>query len=232
MSESNPDIGKYNKDAHEYERHLRELTSHYPEGVHLSPEYAHWIQDNQIRLLIRLARYKFVSKLLKPTDSVLEVGCGSGLGSIFLAQHSKSVLGIDVKTSDIEEALALNQRNNVDFKVLDLFEDQSNDKYDTVVSLDVIEHLTVEQGQALVAEMSRRLNPGGLLVIGSPSIWSYPYQSPISQVSHVHCYDLPELETLVEGFVDRTISFSMNDELVHTGYHKMAWYYFVIGFKG
>ena len=115
---------------------------------------------------------------------------------------------------------------------MDLFEDPSDDQFDAVVSLDVIEHLTVDQGHSLVAEMSRRLKPGGLLVIGSPSIWSYPYQSPISQVSHVKCYDLPELETLIENFVDRTISFSMNDELVHTGYHKMAWYYFVIGFKG
>jgi hypothetical protein len=27
----------------------------------------------------------------------------------------------------------------------------------------------------------------------------------------------------------RTFAFSMNDELVHTGHHKLAWYYFVIG---
>lgn len=224
------DSGIYNKNQEMYAHELEKLMSQYPEGVLLSPEYAQWVQENQIRLLIRLARYKFVAKLLKPSDSLLEVGCGSGLGTIFLGQHCANAKGIDVKQSEISEARQLNQRENVSFAHMDLFEAPLDEKFDVVVSLDVIEHLTVEQGRRLISEQVRRLKPGGMLVVGSPSVWSYPHQSPISQASDIQCYDLPELLGLVDDFVERSISFSMNDEMIHTGHHKMAWYYMVVGF--
>ena len=230
MTKSAHDPGTYNKNTAEYEYFLNEMMGRFPEGVLLSPEYADWVQNNQLRFLIRLARYKFVAKLLKPTDQVLEVGSGSGLGSIFLGQHAFSVLGIDVKSSEVKDAIRLNQRANVEFRKADLFELEQTASYDAVVSLDVIEHLTVEDGAKLLKAQTRLLKPGGMLIIGTPSIWSYPHQSSISQASHIQCYDLPDLVELAEKYVTRTISFSMNDEVVHTGYHKMAWYYFVVGF--
>jgi len=230
MPKSVHDPGIYNKNDAEYEHFLNEMMGRFPDGVLLSPEYADWVQNNQLRFLIRLARYKFVAKLLKPTDRVLEVGSGSGLGSIFLGQHASSVLGIDVKSSEVEDAIRLNQRDNVEFRKADLFDVEQTPSFDAVVSLDVIEHLTVEDGAQLLEAQTRLLKPGGMLIIGTPSIWSYPYQSPISQASHIQCYDLPDLVELAENYVTRTISFSMNDEVVHTGYHKKAWYYFVVGF--
>jgi 2-polyprenyl-3-methyl-5-hydroxy-6-metoxy-1,4-benzoquinol methylase len=118
----------------------------------------------------------------------------------------------------------------VEFRKADLFDVEQTPSFDAVVSLDVIEHLTVEDGAQFLEAQAQLLKPGGMLIIGTPSIWSYPYQSSISQASHIQCYDLPDLVELAENYVTRTISFSMNDEVVHTGYHKMAWYYFVVGF--
>ena len=90
--------------------------------------------------------------------------------------------------------------------------------------------MSVELGKRLLKAKLKHLKQDGVILIGTPSIHSYPYQSPESQASHVNCYDLPDLLNLVDPLVKRTLSFSMNDEIVHTGHHKMAWYYFVIGF--
>ncbi|MFA6119438.1 MAG: class I SAM-dependent methyltransferase [Parachlamydiales bacterium] len=223
------DIGKYNKDPKEYENLMQDLYNKYPDGINLPSEYAFFVQENLMSLLIRLARYKFVSRLLKKTDKVLEVGCGSGLGSIFLSQHCLHVTAIDNKLTEIQEALAINQRKNIKFEKNDLFNMDPQNDYDFVVALDVIEHLTEEQGIQLIKTMSKFLKKEGMLVLGTPSIYSYPYQGKLSRASHIKCYDQEELSKVIDKFFNRTLAFSMNDEMVHTGNSKMAWYYFVIG---
>lgn len=224
------DSGYYNKDNALYAKLLEELYSQYKEGITLPPEYAHFVHKNLLQFLFRLARYKFVSRLLKKSDCVLEVGSGSGLGSIFLSQHCDHVTGIEIKTTEIGEARAINRRENVEFIIGDFFELSEGLKYDVIVALDVIEHMPVEMGKRFVAAVSKHLKPDGMAVIGTPSIYSYKYQSPLSKASHVKCYDQQELLYLVDNHFGRTLAFSMNDELVHTGFHKMAWYYFVLAF--
>lgn len=224
------DPGTYNKDQGLYSKLIRELYERWPDGVTLSAEYAEFVNSNLLHLLIRLARYKFVARLLKKTDRVLEVGCGSGLGATFLSQHCASVTGIDVKVGEVEDARKLSRRSNVEFKVVDLFKADDLGQFDAVVNLDVIEHMQPAEGRKFVEAMARRLKPTGMLALGSPSVYSWKYQSPYSQASHVHCYDQAELLALLDEFFSRTLPFSMNDELVHTGHPKMAWYYFVLAF--
>lgn len=222
------EIGPYNKDQKLYTKLVNELYEKYPDGVTLPPEYADFMENNLMQMLIRLARYKFIVRLIKKTDRVLEVGCGSGLGSNFLAQHCDQVVGLDVKPHEIMEAQSYSKRKNVRFELCDFFNFTEQDKYDVVLNMDVIEHMSVEIGHELVQKASKLVNHTGLFVCGTPSIYSYNYQSPQSQASHIHCYDRDELVELVENYFQRTLSFSMNDELVHTGFHKMAWYYFII----
>ena len=224
------DTGIYNRDQAEYSRIINEWYARFPQGVTLPAEYAHFVQDNLLRLYIRLARYKFVARLIKKTDRLLEVGSGSGVGAMFLSQHCAHVTGIEVKTSEVEEARSINQRGNVEFHITDLFSMKASQEYDVAVALDVIEHMPIEDGHKLVAAMTRQLKPTGMLVIGTPSLYSFPYQSPESKASHVKCYDQQELVQLIDHYCGRTLPFSMNDELVHTGHPKMAWYYFVLGF--
>jgi len=149
---------------------------------------------------------------------------------MFISQHCAHVTGIEVKTTEVEEARAINRRENVEFKVADLFEMEVARPYDVVFSLDVIEHMPIEQGQKLIAAMARQLSSTGMAIIGTPSIYSYEYQSPVSKASHVKCYAQEELLASVDKYFGRTLAFSMNDEMVHTGSPQMAWYYFVLAF--
>lgn len=224
------DTGCYNKDNELYEKKIKEMYMKYPEGIKLPAEYASFFDENLLRLLIRLARYKFVARQLREKDRVLEVGCGSGVGSMFLSQHCAHVTGIDVKSTEIEEASEISSRDNVDFMHGDFFDMETGDGWDVVVALDVIEHLEPVMAEKLVERMSSAVRPGGMLVIGTPSFYSYEYQGPLSKASHIKCYDRDELLDLADQFFQRSLFFSMNDEMVHTGYHRMAWYYFVLSF--
>jgi ubiquinone/menaquinone biosynthesis C-methylase UbiE len=223
------DIGSYNANPELYQRLIDELYAENP-PITLPPEYAAFFKNDLLRLFIRLARYKFVVRLIKRTDRLLEVGSGSGVGSIFLAQHCAHVTGLEVKTGEVAEARSVNRRENVEFVNGDLFELPADRTFDVVVALDVIEHIPVPQAERFVTAMTAHLKQDGMLVIGTPSLYSYEYQSALSKASHVKCYDQQELVALIERHVARALPFSMNDEMVHTGFPKMAWYYFVLGF--
>lgn len=214
----------------EYEKLVKDLNARYPDGIHLPPEYASIIQNNMLSLLIRLARYKFASKMLKKGDSVLDIGCSTGLGTIFLGQNCKKILGIDMCKSDIEWAKKISQRTNVTFKHLNFSRMKTGTLYDVITTLDVIEHFPQEQGELFIEKIASCLKDNGMLILGTPSYYIRDYQNAFSKAAHVKCYDLPELVGLVDKYFGRTLSFSMNDELVHTGFHKVAWYYFVLAF--
>ena len=224
------DTGKYNANQALYDKLIHELYQRYEGGVTLPPEYASFVHEDLGRLLIRLARYKFIAKNLKKSDEVLELGCGSGLGSIYFAQNAKFATGIDIKSTEIEEARSINKRKNVSFICGDFFDYPFSKRYDVVVNLDVIEHLKEEDAQRLLQKMAQLTKEDGLASIGTPSFDSWPHQGALSKASHIKCYDLPELEALVGRYFARTLSFSMNDEIVHTGHYKMAWYYFILAF--
>ena len=223
------DTGIYNRDPEEYRKLVEELYAQFP-PITLPPEYAYFFERDLLRLLIRLARYKFVARQLRKTDRVLEVGSGSGVGAMFLSQYCEHVTGLELKTTELQAARSINRRPNVDFLGDNLFAYTPTRPFDVVVALDVIEHFSEQEGDRLLRVMARHLAPTGMLIIGSPSLYSWQYQSPLSQASHVKCYDQQELQSLVDRHCDRTIAFGMNDEMVHTGHSKMSWYYFILGF--
>jgi len=225
-----PDVvGLYNKDEDEYRRLVERVYAEHP-PLTVTPEYAQFVEKNLMHFLIRLARYKFAARMLQKTDRVLEVGSGSGLGTQFLAQHCAHATGLELKAGEVEEARAMQRCKNVSFVQADFFDYRPDGDTNAIVSLDVIEHLAPSDGRRMVARMAEVLAPNGMVVIGCPSIYSFPHQSPISQASHVHCYDQQELRALLDDYFTRTVMFSMNDEIVHTGHPKMAWYYFGLGF--
>ena len=212
-----------------FEQLVREQNDRYP-PISLPPEFAELLETNTLQLLIKLARYKFAARLLKAQDDVLEVGSGNGVGTIFLGQHVRQVTGVEIKPGDHAAACSINRRPNVKFLQQSIFDYDTSLKHDAVVSLDVIEHLSEDDGKKFVAQIARLCKPDGIVIIGTPSIHSYPYQGKFSQAAHIKCYDRAELDALMDSFFGRTVPFSMNDEIVHTGHPKLAWYYFTLGF--
>src|SRR5665213_1394034 len=71
---------------------------------------------------------------------------------------------------------------------------------------------------------SSSLAESGVLIVGSPSLESQPYGSPQSKAGHINCKTGSELKRLLERHFKTVFLFSMNDEVVHTGFYPMAHY--------
>ena len=51
--------------------------------------------ENPLDFFIILARYKFGTRFIKKTNKVIDVGCGHGLGSVFLSKYANLIIGAD-----------------------------------------------------------------------------------------------------------------------------------------
>lgn len=188
-----------------------------------------WARDPK-SVLFMLARYKFASKLIRNTDDVLEVGCGEGLGSAMLSSEAATYLGIDHDPDMYESARRL-QNKRRSFLNHDILHSPIMGRHFTAaVSLDVIEHVfPAHQDNFLKNIVASLSGTGSLLVIGSPSLESQVHASAVSKAGHVGCRSARDLEDLIKKYSARTFAFSMNDEVVHTGFAKMSHYNFVVG---
>ena len=79
-----------------------------------------------------------------------------------------------------------------------------------------------------VANMARSLQAHGVAIVGSPSLESQLYASPGSKEGHVNCKTGLDLKALMQRHFHNVFLFSMNDEVVHTGFLKMAHYLFAL----
>ena len=93
-----------------------------------------------------------------------------------------------------------------------------------IVRADMLQHIEGADEHAYLANLRGSLASEGVLIIGTPSIESQLYASPPSKAGHVNCKSGKELKSLLERYFTRVFVFSMNDEVVHTGFYPMANY--------
>lgn len=103
---------------------------------------------------------------LKPTDAVVDVGCGSGRLAQFLAKsHQGTYLGVDVIAELVEYAEKLCNRPDWRFQVNDGYSIPAADNSaDFVCFFSVFTHLLHEETFAYLQDAKRILKPQGTLV--------------------------------------------------------------------
>ena len=118
-------------------------------------------------LKAHIARYIFAQNYTE-NKIVLDAACGSGYGSLMLAENSAHVHGIDISDNALAMATQLYNAKNITYKKADIrILPYSNQKFDIVVSFETIEHIL--QASAVLREFSRVLKPRGLLIISTPN---------------------------------------------------------------
>jgi SAM-dependent methyltransferase len=187
-----------------------------------------WYDDPR-RLTFLLARYKFVAKMLSGRNNVGEVGCGDAFGTRLVLQEVPDVTVYDFDPVFIADVRARqDERWPLKADVHDIVEAPLPRKHEGLFSLDVLEHIAPEDEHAYLANLRGSLAPEGVLIIGTPSAESQAYASPPSQAGHINCKSGQELKALLENYFTRVFVFSMNDEVVHTGFYPMAHYLFAV----
>lgn len=96
---------------------------------------------------------------------VLEIGCGTGINTRYLAEHSRSVMALDFSDGMLEQARANGNATNVNFIQQDIRLDWGieNGSIDFIVCTLVLEH--IENLRHIFDEAMRVLRPGGEFLI-------------------------------------------------------------------
>jgi SAM-dependent methyltransferase len=186
--------------------------------------------DDPRRLLFLLSRYKFVAKMLSGRRHVLEVGCADAFGTRVVQQEVGAVTAVDfdpVFVSDVRARMEADWR--FECGVHDMLAGPVAGDFDGAYALDVVEHIPVADENRFVGNIARSLTEHGVLILGSPSLQSQAYASPPSKAGHVNCKDHRGLRDLMSRFFHNVFVFSMNDEVVHTGFYPMAHYLLALG---
>lgn len=177
------------------------------------------------RLVFTLSRYKFVAKMLEGRPDAVEIGAADGFASRIVKQAVGELVAVDFDSLFVDYARAnVSETWPIDFETHDLVERPLDRKFCSAYALDVLEHIDPQLEDDFLRNMAASLTDDGVAIVGMPSLESQPYASAESLAGHVNCQSAPQLRTTLQRYFTVVFMFSMNDEVVHTGFHKMANY--------
>ncbi len=187
-----------------------------------------WTDDPR-HLLFILSRYKFVAKMFSGFEDVLEIGCGDAIGSRMVQQEVKNLKAVDFDAVFIQDALdRVDPDWPIELAVHDMLEGSVPGSYDGIYALDVLEHIPREKEDIFIRNAVASLKGDGSLIFGMPSLESQEYASPPSKAGHVNCKKVPEFKQVMQRYFQKVFIFSMNDEVLHTGFYPMSQYIFAL----
>jgi len=179
-------------------------------------------------LLFTLSRYKFVSKMFSGFKNVLEIGCQEGFGSTIVSKEVNFLHAIDFFIPYIESCERRISKTNIIFEKYDILDGPIANEFDGVFALDVLEHIEKSQEDLFMRNTLRSMKKDGCLILGMPSLESQIYASEASKIGHVNCKTGKEIVEFTKKYFRNVFLFSMNDEVLHTGFSPMAHYLFVL----
>ena len=200
--------------------------------VTMGPWTSHIWRTDPRHLGFLLARYKFCSKLLMGKSEVLEVGCGDGFGTPVVLQTVQRVHGVDFEPLVLGEAQKHMQAEfagRCSFSVHDMLQGPVPGKYDAAYALDVIEHIPAAAEARFLSNICASLKPNSVCILGTPNIHASKHASAASAEGHINLKSSETLRELLSTFFHNVFIFSMNDEVIHTGFYPMAHYLFGLG---
>tara|TARA_B100001741_G_scaffold313624_1_gene320716 strand:+ start:2894 stop:3481 length:588 start_codon:yes stop_codon:yes gene_type:complete len=184
-------------------------------------------ETDPIRLVFTLSRYKFVAKMFSGFENVLEVGAGDGFKSPIVSQFCKklTISDIEFKNKEDFEKISFTKTK---FIIHDFVKSKLNKKFDGIYSLDVLEHINKKNEKKFINNICYSLKKNGTLIIGMPTLESQIYASKWSKEGHINCKSKKELKKFLSHYFHNIFMFSMNDEVVHTGFDSMSHYIFAL----
>jgi len=169
---------------------------------------------NPIQRFWHYGKQLTIDKILPPNkkDLILDIGCGSGIISSYLAQSGANVIGYDGN----EEAIKFASSNYGTIKNLRFKQTIIGDNFkvekpaDKIYCLELVEHIYWEQAVILIKNIERMLNLGGKVLITTPnykSLWPLIENAldllkltpQLKGSQHVEFYDKNKLRKLIEN---------------------------------
>jgi len=171
------------------------------------------------RNIYTLARYELVLDLIGNKikgKRVLDVGCGDGVLSFFLAKRGAKVVGIDISKEAINFACKKCRKIenlNLEFLIASAYRVPfKNESFDYVVSSEVIEHL--KYPEKMLFEVRRVWNKKGRIIITTPIKFR---EKPLDEMHYKEFFE-SEFKELLEKYFE-------NVEVIKS--HPLFWMEFL-----
>ncbi len=111
-----------------------------------------------------------LTRTLRDCASVLDVGCGKNSPARFLPDTCKLLVGVDGYRPDLERARAAGTHDELILSdIRDLRRHFQAGQFDACIALDVVEHLTREDGFSLLGNLERIARRR--VVVSTPNGW-------------------------------------------------------------
>ncbi len=206
--------------------------------------FGYWkdiLSENQNRELTLSERiqsscdmYKKIANNLKIShqDTVLEIGCGRGIGAVYVAKRYKpeNLLGIDMNPNQIKIAEKITSTTllhalNVQFRCLDIeIENIGSNLFDKVYSIEIFQHiLSIDNA---LKNVYNALKKNGIIVI-TTFFLTKPLDHdrirqlfPLTQTEQEYPVPIQEVEALLKKNGFKNIEITAIGDAVFHGYEK------------
>lgn len=162
---------------------------------------------------------------LKPNHYALEIGCGTGIMSFFLAEQVKSLLATDISHKMIHQAerkAAEQKIRNLQFQVSDGYDINAEPQsFDVVLLFNVL--YVVKEPESMLLEIRRLLKDGGILLLATDCLKEYhnnseklkagfsKFLNTLGIIPFMHSYSQMEVEELL-----KQLNFNiLKSEIIH-----------------
>ena len=140
-------------------------------GIEKSVEEVKSFVQDQYTSVVRQPKDRFhdIISLIPTNATVLDYGCGWGHYSVEIQKKGNKVVGIDLSENEINICKTVwgnHQQSGIDW-IVGRIESQEDEKFDCVLSNQVIEH--VHNPGHYLSQINRVLKPNGSLVISLPN---------------------------------------------------------------
>lgn len=144
-----------------------------------------------------------INKSVKKNATVLDIGCGAGAISLYMASKGHQVTGIDISEKAIKTCKDSAKFLDLKTKFLTVYfpQEKIRDHFDTIIFTEVIEHL--EDDRKALMQIHEMLNKNGLLILSTPSESAPLHKLGLTnsfdkEVGHLRRYSLKKLTKLLE----------------------------------
>jgi 2-polyprenyl-3-methyl-5-hydroxy-6-metoxy-1,4-benzoquinol methylase len=133
----------------------------------------------------------WMAQFIGPQEDVLEVGCGRGYTCLKLAPRVRSIVGTDVSELALEEARTVlasagivnaTIENVSGYELLPHF---ARGQFDSVISIEVVEHLHPDDAEEHLRQVFALLRPGGKYLTITPNRLDGPHDITREEYPHL-----------------------------------------------
>ena len=165
-------------------------------------------KESPLMIARHFSAYQFAKECIQDKE-VLDIGCGEGYGSYFLAGYAKSVMAVDYDKSVIAYASDKYKKYNLLFCVLEAKDLCSiNKQFDTLCSFQVIEHII--NPNIFLENIKVLLKNNGVFICSTPNKLdvSPGSDAPLNKF-HVKEYLFDEFKDLLQQYFESVELFGL-----------------------